>query len=142
MVSQGEKNRENSQSARSYGISREFSHSLGQFWGGAQWVLRDGVINMQPSPCGAVVIAAHLGLRVSRVIANGFLATGRPIWGGISAADLDAAFRPTTTIVTNLSCCRPSTVQTDCTTHRPACASSILSHRPSAATRSRQTAIQ
>jgi hypothetical protein len=28
MVSQGEKNRENSQSARSYGISREFSHSL------------------------------------------------------------------------------------------------------------------
>jgi len=56
-------------------------------------VLKDAIIDMRPCPCGAVVVAAHLGLRVSRVVADGFLARGRPIWGGIDAADLDAAFR-------------------------------------------------
>jgi hypothetical protein len=56
-------------------------------------ILRDAHLDMWPSPCGAVVIAAHLGLRISRLVADGFLARGHPMWGGISAADLDAAFR-------------------------------------------------
>jgi hypothetical protein len=56
-------------------------------------VLKDAIIDMRPCPCGAVVVAARLGLRVSRVVADGFLARGCPIWGGTYPNDLDAALR-------------------------------------------------
>jgi hypothetical protein len=56
-------------------------------------MLRDAMIDMWPSPCGAVVIAAHLGLRVSRVVADGFLAMGLPVFEGTPAAALDTAFQ-------------------------------------------------
>jgi hypothetical protein len=54
-------------------------------------VLRDAVIDMWPAPCGAVLIAAHLGLRVTRVVADGFLAPRLPVWS-TNALDLQAAF--------------------------------------------------
>jgi hypothetical protein len=56
-------------------------------------VLKDAHVDMWPAPCGAVVIAAHLGLRVSRVVVDGFLAMGLPVFEGTPAADLDTAFR-------------------------------------------------
>jgi hypothetical protein len=55
-------------------------------------ILKDAVIDMHPAPCGAVAIAAHLGLKVTWVIAHGFLAPGLPVWG-TWPADLDTAFR-------------------------------------------------
>jgi hypothetical protein len=47
---------------------------------------------MVPSPCGAVAVAAILGLPVTVVVADGFLAPRRPVWA-TSADDLEAAFR-------------------------------------------------
>jgi hypothetical protein len=55
-------------------------------------VLRDAIIDMVPSPCGAVALAVILGLRVSTAVADGFLAPRRPVWA-TSADDLGAAFR-------------------------------------------------
>jgi hypothetical protein len=56
-------------------------------------VLKDAHVDLWPAPCGAVVIAAHLGLRVSRVVVDGFLTMGLPVFEGTPAADLDTAFR-------------------------------------------------
>jgi hypothetical protein len=53
--------------------------------------LRDAHIDMHPSPCGAVALAAILGLRVTRAVADGFLAPRRPVWS-TNALDLQAAF--------------------------------------------------
>jgi hypothetical protein len=55
-------------------------------------VLRDAIIDMWPNPCGAVAVAAVMGVRVTRTAADGFLAPRRPVWA-TNADDLSAARR-------------------------------------------------
>jgi hypothetical protein len=54
--------------------------------------MRDAIIDMHPAPCGAMSLAAILGVRVTRAVADGFLAPRRPVWS-TNALDLQIAFR-------------------------------------------------
>jgi hypothetical protein len=55
-------------------------------------VLRDAIIDMWPNPCGAVAVAAIMGLPVIRTVDEGFLAPRRPVWS-TNALDLQIAIR-------------------------------------------------